>query len=211
MRKIWEVEPNNMHFEVHDLGPISPENPILLSGQLNSADDTQDWFYIHPTVSGNITDKYSSDRGQEATITKYFDASEKVPYNTALEQGDEGVFNYHTELTLAPAPAPGPLPVPPSPDRLLPEPPPPPDHPVPMPGPRPEGPHIVGHVPAYDQSYDPGVNLGCTPVAIASVLGYWDQKGYDRLFTADGWDALKETKNVEVEVTSRNHMDRYYD
>ena len=62
----------------------------------------------------------------------------------------------------------------------------------------------ISSVPAYD-SIQGG---GCGPTAVASVLGYWDLSGFDRLFDADGSDLFL-TSNVADEISSPEHRAKY--
>ena len=50
---------------------------------------------------------------------------------------------------------------------------------------------------------------GCTPTAVGSLMGYWDVKGYSNLFSAQGWDNVKLTKNVANEITDPQHAAKY--
>ena len=56
-------------------------------------------------------------------------------------------------------------------------------------------------VPAYDWYH------GCGPTAAAAVLGYYDLNGYDNLFNASGWDAVRQTSSVADEIASPGHID----
>ncbi len=58
-------------------------------------------------------------------------------------------------------------------------------------------------VPAYNWYH------GCGPTAAASIIGYYDLKGYDNLFQASGWDAVKLTANVQDEISSPAHNAKY--
>lgn len=40
-------------------------------------------------------------------------------------------------------------------------------------------------------------------------MGYWDVKGYSKLFSAQGWDNVKLTKNVANQITDPQHAARY--
>lgn len=62
---------------------------------------------------------------------------------------------------------------------------------------------LLENVPAYDWYH------GCGPTAAASVLGYWDLNGYDSLFNASGWEAIKLTENVQDEISSSAHNTKY--
>jgi hypothetical protein len=59
------------------------------------------------------------------------------------------------------------------------------------------------NVPAYNWYH------GCTPTAVASVMGYWDLHGYGNLFTASGWDAVSQTANVQDQISSPAHNAKY--
>jgi hypothetical protein len=61
----------------------------------------------------------------------------------------------------------------------------------------------LSNVPAYDWYH------GCGPTAAASIIGYYDLRGYDNLFTASGWDAVKLTVNVQDQISSPAHNAKY--
>jgi len=42
--------------------------------------------------------------------------------------------------------------------------------------------------------------VGCGPLAAASLMGYWDQMGYEGLLGVSGWDQVKLTSNVSAEL-----------
>lgn len=50
-------------------------------------------------------------------------------------------------------------------------------------------------VPEYYQG-----GIGCGPLAAASLMGYWDQMGYEGLLGVSGWDQVKLTSNVSAEL-----------
>jgi len=62
---------------------------------------------------------------------------------------------------------------------------------------------VVLQVPAYDWYH------GCAPTAAASVFGYWDLNGYDNLFDASGWDAIRLTAHVQDQISSSAHNAKY--
>ncbi len=64
-------------------------------------------------------------------------------------------------------------------------------------------PVTISGVPAYDWYH------GCGPTAAASVLGYYDMNGYDNLFDASGWDAVRLTTNIHDEISSPEHNAKY--
>ncbi len=64
-------------------------------------------------------------------------------------------------------------------------------------------PVVLSLVPAYDWYH------GCGPTAAASVVGYWDLHGYSNLFSAEGWDAVRLTANVQNQISSPEHNARY--
>lgn len=100
-------------------------------------------------------------------VTEFYGASERVPYNTALEEGDQGIFNYRVKLALE------------------------------------EPPTVLENVPEYSWYH------GCIPTAVGSIMGYWDQNGYGNLFNAQGWDAVRQTANVQEEISSDAHNTIY--
>jgi hypothetical protein len=61
----------------------------------------------------------------------------------------------------------------------------------------------LSNVPAYNWYH------GCGPTAAASIIGYYDLHGYDNLFTASGWDAVKLTANVQDQISSPAHNAKY--
>ncbi len=61
----------------------------------------------------------------------------------------------------------------------------------------------IADVPAYTGYH------GCGPTAAASILGYYDMKGYDNLFAASGWDAVRQTATVRDEISSPAHNAAY--
>jgi hypothetical protein len=63
-------------------------------------------------------------------------------------------------------------------------------------------PLVLSDVPAYNWYH------GCTPTAIASVIGYWDVHGYPNLFTASGSDVFL-TANVQDQISSPEHNAKY--
>lgn len=62
---------------------------------------------------------------------------------------------------------------------------------------------ILDHVPSYDWYH------GCGPTAAGSIIGYWDVHGYNGLFAASGWDAVRQTANVQDEISSPLHNAKY--
>ena len=65
------------------------------------------------------------------------------------------------------------------------------------------GPHVLGFAPAYNWYH------GCAPTAVASVFGYYDVHGYPAYFTADGWNAVCLTVNVQDQISSPAHNAKY--
>lgn len=61
----------------------------------------------------------------------------------------------------------------------------------------------LSNVPAYNWYH------GCGPTAAASIIGYYDLRGYDNLFTASGWEAVKLTANVQDQISSPAHNAKY--
>lgn len=61
----------------------------------------------------------------------------------------------------------------------------------------------LSNVPAYKWYH------GCGPTAAASIMGYYDVHGYDNLFSASGWDAVKQTANVQEQISSAAHNAKY--
>lgn len=59
------------------------------------------------------------------------------------------------------------------------------------------------NVPAYNWYH------GCGPTAAASVMGYYDLRGYDNLFEAGGWEDVRLTENVKDEISSPEHNAKY--
>jgi hypothetical protein len=70
---------------------------------------------------------------------------------------------------------------------------------------------FVGGLRAGTLSYVPAYNWyhGCTPTAVASVMGYWDVHGYGNMFDASGWDAVSQTVNVQDQISSPAHNAKY--
>ena len=64
-------------------------------------------------------------------------------------------------------------------------------------------PITLTNVPAYNWYH------GCGPTALGSIFGYYDLRGYDNLFDASGWDAVKLTANVQDHLTSPEHIAKY--
>ena len=62
---------------------------------------------------------------------------------------------------------------------------------------------LLSGVPAYDWYH------GCGPTAVASIIGYYDLRGYSNLFDAEGWDQLSLTANVQDQISSPAHNARY--
>ncbi len=60
-------------------------------------------------------------------------------------------------------------------------------------------PLVLDYVPSYYWYH------GCSPTASAMIMGYWDLHGYDGLFAASGWDAVRNTANVYEEISSSAH------
>jgi hypothetical protein len=50
---------------------------------------------------------------------------------------------------------------------------------------------------------------GCGPTAGGSLIGYWDQHGYEGLFDASGWSEVKLTYNVADQISSPAHNAKY--
>ncbi len=42
--------------------------------------------------------------------------------------------------------------------------------------------------------------VGCGPLAAASLMGYWDQRGYEGLLGVSGWDQVRLTSHVSAEL-----------
>ncbi len=63
-------------------------------------------------------------------------------------------------------------------------------------------PIVLPGVPAYNWYH------GCTPTAIGSIFGYWDQNGYSNLFDAMGTDLLL-TSNVQDQISGPAHNAKY--
>jgi hypothetical protein len=63
-------------------------------------------------------------------------------------------------------------------------------------------PVVLEGVPAYDWYH------GCGPTAAASILGYWDLKGYSNLFDASGADVYL-TAKVQDQISSPEHNAKY--
>lgn len=65
-------------------------------------------------------------------------------------------------------------------------------------------PIVLDNVPSYNWYH------GCSPTAGAMILGYWDLRGYDNLFSdASGWDEVRHTSNVRDEISSPAHNAKY--
>lgn len=64
-------------------------------------------------------------------------------------------------------------------------------------------PMLLSNVPAYNWYH------GCGPTAAASVIGYYDVHGFDNLFTASGWNAVKLTSNVQDQISSPAYNAKY--
>ncbi len=64
-------------------------------------------------------------------------------------------------------------------------------------------PVVLKQVPSYRWYH------GCSPTAIASILGYWDHNGYDNLFDASGWDEVRRTDAVKEQISSTAHNEKY--
>ncbi|NDY71502.1 hypothetical protein DO021_07725 [Desulfobacter hydrogenophilus] len=62
---------------------------------------------------------------------------------------------------------------------------------------------VLSDMPAYKWYH------GCGPTAAASIFGYYDLNGYDSLFDASGWDDVRETSNVQDEISSPAHNSKY--
>jgi len=62
---------------------------------------------------------------------------------------------------------------------------------------------VLSDMPAYNWYH------GCGPTAAASIFGYYDLNGYDSLFDASGWDDVRLTSNVEDEISSPAHNEKY--
>jgi len=67
----------------------------------------------------------------------------------------------------------------------------------------PEGPVVLDGVPAYNWYH------GCGPTAVASVLGYWDLRGYPKFLDAEGWDQVRFTWEVRDHIASPAHEAKY--
>jgi len=70
---------------------------------------------------------------------------------------------------------------------------------------------IVSCASAFTLSLAPAYNWyhGCGPTAAGSIIGFWDVRGYDNLFTASGWDQVKLTSNVQDQISSPEHNAKY--
>lgn len=64
-------------------------------------------------------------------------------------------------------------------------------------------PVLLDNVPSYNWYH------GCSPTAAANILGYWDLKGYDNLYDAQGWHEVKLTTNVKSHISSPEHNAKY--
>ncbi len=64
-------------------------------------------------------------------------------------------------------------------------------------------PLVLDYVPSYYWYH------GCSPTSSAMIMGYWDLHGYDGLFTASGWDAVRNTANVYEDISSSAHNAKY--
>ncbi len=64
-------------------------------------------------------------------------------------------------------------------------------------------PVVLDQVPAYSWYH------GCSPTAIASIIGYWDNKGYDNLFDASGWENISRRYEVKEQISSTAHNAKY--
>lgn len=64
-------------------------------------------------------------------------------------------------------------------------------------------PIVLSDVPAYSWYH------GCGPTAAASILGYYDLHGYDKLFRATGWNEVSLTSHVQDEISSPAHNAKY--
>lgn len=62
---------------------------------------------------------------------------------------------------------------------------------------------VLDEVPSYYWYH------GCSPTAGGSIIGYWDQRGYDGLFDASGWSDVRMTYNVADQISSPAHNDKY--
>ncbi len=62
---------------------------------------------------------------------------------------------------------------------------------------------VLSQVPAYNWYH------GCGPTAAGSVVGYYDLHGFDNLYTASGWDAVRLTSNVQDHISSPAHNAKY--
>jgi hypothetical protein len=62
---------------------------------------------------------------------------------------------------------------------------------------------VLDEVPAYDWYH------GCAPTAAGSVFGYWDLNGFDNLFDASDWDAIRLTVNVQDQISSPARNAKY--
>ena len=61
----------------------------------------------------------------------------------------------------------------------------------------------LANVPAYNWYH------GCGPTAAGSIMGYWDLRGYENLFSVSGWDNVKLTANVQQHISSDAHNAKY--
>jgi Ca2+-binding RTX toxin-like protein len=62
---------------------------------------------------------------------------------------------------------------------------------------------LIEQVPSYEWV------MSCEVIAFGSVLAYWDVQGYDDLFDAAGWEAVRETANVTHQLTSEAFFEKY--
>ena len=64
-------------------------------------------------------------------------------------------------------------------------------------------PIVLDYAPSYKWYH------GCAPTSSANIMGYWDLHGYNRLFTASGWDEVRYTNNVQDHISSPEHNAKY--
>lgn len=67
----------------------------------------------------------------------------------------------------------------------------------------PDGPHLLADAPAYYWHH------GCCPTAGATLVGYWDQRGYGDLFDAVTAEEVRLTGNVQDQISSPEHNAKY--
>jgi hypothetical protein len=67
----------------------------------------------------------------------------------------------------------------------------------------PEGPQLLADAPAYQWYH------GCCPTAGATLVGYWDQRGYGGLFDAVTAAEVRLTENVQDQISSPEHNAKY--